>query len=296
MSESVTGLVVGQAAMVRKTFRQSDFDRFAALSGDDNPIHVDPDFAARTRFGRTVAHGMLLYSCVCGVLGSFLPEPGALQIEQDLMFPTATPCDEGVEIRVELLELVPRDGWASIRTLVIRPDGSPGLQGHACVRLPGAPMVFRASAPDPAPRALSVNDFKGLRIGQRAVTGRVFTTTDIAEYADLAGDSNPLFSDVCFARQHGLSGPLVPHGLLGGLFSYLLGTHLPGRGTNYLKQRLCFPSPAYLDEPLTASVEIIRIRPEKQLVNLSTACTGAAGNLVCHGEALVLVRDVGHAG
>jgi len=41
---------------------QADFDAFAAVSGDDNPIHVDPEFSAHTRFGRTVAHGMLLYS------------------------------------------------------------------------------------------------------------------------------------------------------------------------------------------------------------------------------------------
>ena len=42
------------ATLVRRTFAQRDFDRFAALSGDDNPIHVDAAFAARTRFGRTV--------------------------------------------------------------------------------------------------------------------------------------------------------------------------------------------------------------------------------------------------
>jgi acyl dehydratase len=49
-----------------KTFTQAEFDAFARLSGDDNPIHVDPEFSARTRFGRTVAHGMLLYGVNCG--------------------------------------------------------------------------------------------------------------------------------------------------------------------------------------------------------------------------------------
>ena len=44
------------------------FDRFARLSGDDNPIHVDPAFSARTRFGRTVAHGMLLYGRVWAMI------------------------------------------------------------------------------------------------------------------------------------------------------------------------------------------------------------------------------------
>ncbi len=63
-------LEIGQTASFNRVFRQADFDRFAALSGDDNPIHVDAGFAAKTHFGRTVCHGMLLYSAICQVLGS----------------------------------------------------------------------------------------------------------------------------------------------------------------------------------------------------------------------------------
>ena len=55
---------------------QDAFDRFAALSGDDNPIHVDPDFSARTRFGRTVSHGMLIYSRVWALAGRTPATPG----------------------------------------------------------------------------------------------------------------------------------------------------------------------------------------------------------------------------
>ena len=79
---------------------------------------------------------------------------------------------------------------------------------------------------------------------------------------------------------------------MAGQFSYLLGTRLPGQGTNYLKQRLQFPSPAYVGERIDCSVRIVRIREEKELVNLSTICANPAGETVCHGEALVLVRDV----
>jgi acyl dehydratase len=283
---------IGQVASVKRSFTQSDFDRFAALSGDDNPIHVDPKFSARTKFGRTVAHGMFLYSVVCSVLGTRLPGPGTLQLEQALMFPSATFTGEEIEIRVELTQANPTQGLAELSTFVIRPDGKPGLQGRTRVRLPHASTLFATASQIPQTLASDSPSFKGMDLGQRANTRRTFTTADLVKYADLTSDTNPIFTDASYVQGIGLKRPLVPGGLLGGLFSYLLGTELPGHGTNYLKQRLHFPAPAYVDQPLTASVEIIRIRPEKQLVNLSTVCVDAADSVVCHGEALVLVSDV----
>jgi 3-hydroxybutyryl-CoA dehydratase len=109
---------------------------------------------------------------------------------------------------------------------------------------------------------------------------RTFTAADLREYRDLSGDPHPT--------------ERVPGGLLGGLFSYLLGTKLPGRGTNWLKQRLAYPEPCYAGEAITATVEITRLRPEKDLVNLRGECV-AAGRVVCVGESLVLVKDLDDA-
>jgi acyl dehydratase len=284
---------VGQVASVKRTFTQVDFDRFAALSGDDNPIHVDVEFAARTRFGRTVAHGMFLYSVVCSLLSSRLPGPATLQLEQELIFPSATPTGEEVEIRVEVTAVQPAECLADLTTLAVRPNGHPGLQGHTRVRLPALATPLSTSSPiSEFPTPTPSPSFKGLAVGQRTQTRRTFTASDLAEYANLTHDHNPLYIKPKYAQKVGLEGAIVPGGLLGSLFSYLLGTELPGRGTNYLKQRLYFPTPATVDRQLVASVEIIRIRPEKQLVNLSTVCTDPADNVVCYGEALVLVRDV----
>ena len=72
--------------------RQADFDAFARLSGDDNPIHVDPAFSARTRFGRTVSHGMLLYTRVFGHLQALYP--GRSHEVQTLMFPNPSYAEE----------------------------------------------------------------------------------------------------------------------------------------------------------------------------------------------------------
>jgi len=83
---------------IERTLSQGEFDRFAKLSGDHNPIHVDPDFAARSRFGRTVSHGVLLYSILRGLAARLVP--GARQTEQRVMFPAPTYADEPMRFEV----------------------------------------------------------------------------------------------------------------------------------------------------------------------------------------------------
>lgn len=85
--------------VVERTLTQDEFDRFADLSGDDNPIHVDPGFSASTRFGRTVAHGLLLNTILRGLLDQLVP--GGRQISQKLVFPSPTFADEPMRFMAE---------------------------------------------------------------------------------------------------------------------------------------------------------------------------------------------------
>jgi len=111
-----------------------------------------------------------------------------------------------------------------------------------------------------------------MKIGDHAQCTRIYTAAAIREFAVLA-QKQP--------------GDHVPEPLIGALFSYLLGVELPGYGTNYLKQSLHFHQNAPLDVPLTARVEITRLRPEKQLVDLATTCVLPNGEMLCEGRALV---------
>jgi acyl dehydratase len=88
-----------EVSLVR-SFSQADFDRFARLSGDDNPIHCDPDFSARTHFGRTVAHGLLLCSVLRGVVEQLIP--GGRVMEQAVMFPAPTFANEPMRFRARV--------------------------------------------------------------------------------------------------------------------------------------------------------------------------------------------------
>ena len=85
---------------IERTLTQGDFDKFAKLSGDHNPIHVDPEFSAKTRFGRTVSHGLLLNSILRGLLDRLVP--GGRQLSQELRFPAPTYADEPLRFVVEV--------------------------------------------------------------------------------------------------------------------------------------------------------------------------------------------------
>lgn len=112
------------AVEARWTPTQAEFDLFAELSGDDNPIHVDPDFSARTRFGRTVSHGMLIYSRVWALVRSRWPD--AAHAGQTLMFPNPAFAGEALVIRI-----VPEEGDTLSVAVSREADGEIVLQG-AC--------------------------------------------------------------------------------------------------------------------------------------------------------------------
>ena len=76
----------GQHVTFTKTFTEDDVRRFIEITGDVNPLHVDEEFAARTRFGRRVLHGMLTASILSTMVGMLLPGPGAIYRAQTITF------------------------------------------------------------------------------------------------------------------------------------------------------------------------------------------------------------------
>jgi len=114
-----------------RTFTQDDFDRFAALSGDDNPIHVDVEYSAATVWGRPVAHGMFLYSCLCGLLAGCLP--GGIQERQDFKFPAPTYTGDEMTLRAEVTAV--EGDAATLAVEVIDPRGVTTCIGETVVRL-----------------------------------------------------------------------------------------------------------------------------------------------------------------
>jgi 3-hydroxybutyryl-CoA dehydratase len=83
---NVEDLSVGMKASFAKTITEADIVLFAAVSGDNNAVHLNEEFAKTTMFGGRIAHGMLSASVISAALAGRLPGPGTVYLSQNLQF------------------------------------------------------------------------------------------------------------------------------------------------------------------------------------------------------------------
>lgn len=125
-------------------------------------------------------------------------------------------------------------------------------------------------------------------VGTRASVTRTITDDQIRTFAEITGDTNPLHLDDAHAATTRFGGRIA-HGMLtAGLISTIIGTKLPGLGAIYLQQQLRFVAPVRPGDTITATGEVIAVRPEKRILTLRTECTNQHGELVITGEAVVM--------
>jgi 3-hydroxybutyryl-CoA dehydratase len=128
-------LSVGMAETLSKTIASSDVVGFAQLTGDRNPIHLSEHFAAKTQFGKRIAHGLYTASLISAVLGTRLPGPGAVYISQTLNFRAPVRIGDQVDVTVTVAELIPERQRARLAcTCMVA--GEVVLDGEALVKVP----------------------------------------------------------------------------------------------------------------------------------------------------------------
>ena len=128
-------LRIGQSASFVRTVTEADVMAFAAVSGDDNPVHLDEAFAAGTPFKTRIAHGMLSASFISALLGVHLPGPGAIYLSQTLQFRRPVRLGASVEARVEITALDEAKGRVTL-ACACNVDGKRVLDGEAVVLAP----------------------------------------------------------------------------------------------------------------------------------------------------------------
>lgn len=98
-------LEVGQTATYAKTVTEADIILFAGISGDDNPVHINKEYAEGTMFKERIAHGMFSAALISAVLGTRMPGPGAIYVDQELKFKAPVYIGDTVTAKAEVLEI-----------------------------------------------------------------------------------------------------------------------------------------------------------------------------------------------
>lgn len=128
-------LSVGQSAQMVRTVTEDDIVLFAQVSGDNNPVHLDEAFAAQTPFKTRIAHGMLSAAYISAVIGTQLPGPGTIYMQQALRFKRPVKIGDEVTTIATINEIDPIKGRVSIDTVCLV-GGKPVIEGEALVMAP----------------------------------------------------------------------------------------------------------------------------------------------------------------
>lgn len=99
-------LEVGDSFSQHRTISEEEVRTFADLTGDDNPLHVDPEYAKNTRFGKPIIHGVLLLGVFSKILGRDFPGHGTIAVSLSTRFLRPAPVGSNIEFRVQITEKV----------------------------------------------------------------------------------------------------------------------------------------------------------------------------------------------
>ncbi|CAJ0818126.1 bifunctional enoyl-CoA hydratase/phosphate acetyltransferase [Ralstonia flaminis] len=129
-------IAVGETAAIQRTLTAEDIQLFAVLSGDVNPQHLDPEFAAYTRFHGVIAHGMLGGALISAVLGTRLPGPGTVYLGQTLQFHAPVRIGDTLTIRVTVTSKEERSKRLKLACTCTNDSGVIAVTGEAEVIAP----------------------------------------------------------------------------------------------------------------------------------------------------------------
>ncbi len=132
----------GQRASITKTISEADVYGFAGITGDFNPLHVDAEYARRSRFGERIAHGMLTAGLISTVLGMRLPGPGAVYLSQSLKFLKPVKFGDTITAAVEVASYHVEKRILTLRTSCTNQYGDAVAEGES-VLLVDAPAMSR---------------------------------------------------------------------------------------------------------------------------------------------------------
>ncbi len=131
MIKERTNFAIGEEATLTRIISDDDIKTFARISGDDNPVHMNDDYAKGAMFKGRIAHGMLVAGLISAVLGTKLPGPGAIYMSQQLRFLAPVRPGDQVTACARVMEWDPAKGRVTLLTEVKNQEGIAVISGEA---------------------------------------------------------------------------------------------------------------------------------------------------------------------
>jgi 3-hydroxybutyryl-CoA dehydratase len=128
-------LTVGQSIERSREMTEDLVNRYAELTGDFSPVHIDEAAAKKTRFGTRIAHGMLSAGFLSAVIGMELPGPGTIWVAQAFKFKQPVKIGDTVTWKVEVLALFPEKKRATMKTVARNQRNEVVIDGEGTILL-----------------------------------------------------------------------------------------------------------------------------------------------------------------
>lgn len=123
---------IGDSYSTTRVISAEDVDKFAEVTGDDNPIHLDEEYARNSRFGQRVVHGVLLLGLISKVLGRDFPGHGSVAVGISCRFLRPVPVGSEVTVEVKIAEKIEKRKYLKARVFIYL-DGKMALGGEGTV-------------------------------------------------------------------------------------------------------------------------------------------------------------------
>jgi len=135
-SDNVLGIKLGHKVSFTKTVSDKDIQSFAEVTGDANPVHLNQDYASKTRFKGRIAHGMLSAGFISAALGTRLaPDSVVVYLSQQLRFQRPVKIGDTITANCEVTALQPERRFVTVKTDCVNQAGEEVVTGEALVLL-----------------------------------------------------------------------------------------------------------------------------------------------------------------
>jgi 3-hydroxybutyryl-CoA dehydratase len=134
--KTIQQLSIGQSAEFTKTFTSVEVESFAEVSGDHNPVHLNQEYAALTRFKQRICHGHLVASLFSAILGTDLPGEGSIYLSQTIKYLKPVFLNDTITAKVSVIEKDEERNRVKLETTAYNQHGDCVITGVAEIMPP----------------------------------------------------------------------------------------------------------------------------------------------------------------